>query len=156
MPGRQGLAAEGQPARQGRGHRHVGQKHGEHDHDEVVHVVGRFLRHHRLDVVIGRIRRTEALAAHDKAHDAGQKRADDERAEHDERNRVALEGVHRLHEARTGDEVPSTTKQKVRQAQNTLQRLKAPRWRYTVKEWMSATPTSHGSRLAFSTGSQPQ
>ncbi len=52
--------------------------------------------------------------------------------------------------------VPSTTKQKVRQAQNTLQRLKAPRWRYTVKEWMRATPTSHGSRLAFSTGSQPQ
>ena len=52
--------------------------------------------------------------------------------------------------------VPSTTKQNVRQAQNTLQRLKAPRWRYTVNEWMSATPTSHGSKLAFSTGSQPQ
>ena len=49
-----------------------------------------------------------------------------------------------------------TTKQNVRQAQNTLQRLKAPRWRYTVNEWMSATPTSHGSKLAFSTGSQPQ
>ena len=52
--------------------------------------------------------------------------------------------------------VPSTTKQNARQAQNTLQRLKAPRWRYTVKEWMRATPTSQGRSEAFSTGSQPQ
>ena len=90
------------------------------------------------------------------AHDAGQKRADDERTEHDERNRVALEGVHRLHEARTGDEGAQHHEAERQAGAEHAQRLKAPRWRYTVNEWMSATPTSHGRRLAFSTGSQPQ
>lgn len=52
--------------------------------------------------------------------------------------------------------VPTMTNAKVRHAHMTLQRLNAPRWRYTVKLWMSATPTSQESRLAFSTGSQPQ
>ena len=52
--------------------------------------------------------------------------------------------------------VPTITNAKVRHAHMTDQCLNAPRWRYTVKLWMSATPTSHDSRLAFSTGSQPQ
>ena len=52
--------------------------------------------------------------------------------------------------------VPTMTNAKVRHAHMTLQRLNAPRWRYTVKLWMSATPTSHDSKLAFSTASQPQ
>ena len=52
--------------------------------------------------------------------------------------------------------VPTMTNANVMQAHMTLQRLNAPRWRYTVKLWMSATPTSHDSRLAFSTASQPQ
>ena len=52
--------------------------------------------------------------------------------------------------------VPTITNANVMQAHMTLQRLNAPRWRYTVKLWMSATPTSHDSRLAFSTASQPQ
>ncbi len=52
--------------------------------------------------------------------------------------------------------VPTITNAKVRQAHSTDQRLNAPRWRYTVKLWMSATPTSQESSEAFSTGSQPQ
>ena len=52
--------------------------------------------------------------------------------------------------------VPTMTNENVRHAHITDQRLNAPRWRYTVKLWMSATPTSHDSKLAFSTGSQPQ
>lgn len=52
--------------------------------------------------------------------------------------------------------VPTITNAKVRHAHMTDQRLNAPRWRYTVKLWMSATPTIHDSKLAFSTGSQPQ
>ena len=30
-----------------------------------------------------------------------------------------------------------------------------PRRSWTITEWMYAVPVSHGSRLAFSTGSQP-
>ena len=48
--------------------------------------------------------------------------------------------------------VPTMTNAKVRHAHMTDQRLNAPRWRYTVKLWMSATPTIHDSKLAFSTG----
>ena len=52
--------------------------------------------------------------------------------------------------------VATMTKVKARHAHMTAQRLKAPRCRYTVKVCTSATHTSHDSRLAFSTGSQPQ
>ncbi len=52
--------------------------------------------------------------------------------------------------------VPTITKANVMQAHMTLQRLNAPRWRYTVKLWMSARPTSQESSEAFSTASQPQ
>ena len=52
--------------------------------------------------------------------------------------------------------VPTITNANVMQAHMTLQRLNAPRWRYTVKLWIKATPTSHESKLAFSTASQPQ
>ena len=31
-----------------------------------------------------------------------------------------------------------------------------PRRSWTITEWMYAVPVSHGSRLAFSTASQPQ
>ena len=36
-----------------------------------------------------------------------------------------------------------------------FQTLNIPRRSWTSTEWMNAVPVSHGSRLAFSTGSHP-
>ena len=52
--------------------------------------------------------------------------------------------------------VATMTNVNARHAHMTAQRLNAPRWRYTVNVCTSATQMSHESRLAFSTGSQPQ
>ena len=50
--------------------------------------------------------------------------------------------------------VPSSESEKARIANSTVQLRKAPRFSVTASEWMSAVPTSHGMKEAFSTGSQ--
>ena len=50
--------------------------------------------------------------------------------------------------------VPSRLKAKARIASSTVHALNAPRFSVTASEWMSAVPTSHGMKDAFSTGSQ--
>ena len=52
--------------------------------------------------------------------------------------------------------VPTITNMNAKHAHTTLQRLNVPCVRYRVKLCMRATHASHESRLAFSTGSQPQ
>ena len=50
--------------------------------------------------------------------------------------------------------VPSRLSAKATIASSTVQLRKAPRFSVTASEWMSAVPTSHGMKEAFSTGSQ--
>ena len=50
--------------------------------------------------------------------------------------------------------VPSSDSAKARIASSTVQALKPPRFSVTASEWISAVPTSHGMKEAFSTGSQ--
>jgi hypothetical protein len=50
--------------------------------------------------------------------------------------------------------VPRRLSAKARIASSTVQLRKLPRFSVTASEWMSAVPTSHGMKDAFSTGSQ--
>ena len=50
--------------------------------------------------------------------------------------------------------MPSSESEKAQIASSTVQLLKLPRFSVTASEWMSAVPTSHGMKEAFSTGSQ--
>ena len=52
--------------------------------------------------------------------------------------------------------VPSRLSEKAQIASRQVQALKASRLSVTAREWMSAVPTSHGMKEAFSTGSQNQ
>src|SRR3569833_593817 len=52
--------------------------------------------------------------------------------------------------------VPSRLSEKANTANSSVQLLKSPRLSVTAREWMSAVPTSHGMKDAFSTGSQNQ
>src|SRR5579862_2107330 len=52
--------------------------------------------------------------------------------------------------------VPSMLSEKARIASSSVQLLNSPRLSVTASEWMSAVPTSHGMKEAFSTGSQNQ
>ncbi len=50
--------------------------------------------------------------------------------------------------------VPSSDRPKAMIASKTVQLRNAPRFSVTASEWISAVPTSHGMKDAFSTGSQ--
>ena len=50
--------------------------------------------------------------------------------------------------------VPSSESENARIASSAVQSLKPPRFSVTESEWISAVPTSHGMKDAFSTGSQ--
>src|SRR5512143_2200229 len=50
--------------------------------------------------------------------------------------------------------VPKSDSEKAKMASSTVQFLKLPRFSVTASEWISAVPTSHGMKEAFSTGSQ--
>ena len=100
--GRQALAAERQPRRQRACHREVAQDHREHDHNHVVEVIRGVARGERLHNVI--LAGAEALPANEQANNAREHRNRDKAAEKHERNGVALEGVHRLHDTRARDE----------------------------------------------------
>ena len=50
--------------------------------------------------------------------------------------------------------VPSSDRAKATIASSTVQLRNAPRFSVTASEWISAVPTSHGMKEAFSTGSQ--
>src|SRR5580700_1166090 len=50
--------------------------------------------------------------------------------------------------------VPTRLKENAKIASSRVQLLKIPRFSVTLKEWISAVPTSHGMNEAFSTGSQ--
>ena len=50
--------------------------------------------------------------------------------------------------------VPSSDSEKAPIASSTVQLRKAPRFSVTASEWISAVPSSHGMKEAFSTGSQ--
>ena len=50
--------------------------------------------------------------------------------------------------------VPSSDSENATIASSTVQLLNVPRFSVTASEWMSAVPTSHGMKEAFSTGSQ--
>src|SRR5437763_16947474 len=50
--------------------------------------------------------------------------------------------------------VPRSDRPNATIASSTVQLLKLPRFSVTASEWLSAVPTSHGMKAAFSTGSQ--
>ena len=50
--------------------------------------------------------------------------------------------------------VPRSERPKATIARSTVQLRKPPRFSVTASEWISAVPTSHGMKEAFSTGSQ--
>ncbi|CRR34526.1 hypothetical protein PAERUG_E15_London_28_01_14_08789 [Pseudomonas aeruginosa] len=50
--------------------------------------------------------------------------------------------------------VPSSDSANAAIASSRVQLPKVPRFSVTACEWISAAPTSHGMKLAFSTGSQ--
>ena len=50
--------------------------------------------------------------------------------------------------------VPSKDSENAMMASSTVQFLKLPRFSVTASEWISAVPTSHGMKEAFSTASQ--
>lgn len=68
--------------------------------------------------------------------------------------RVGGEGMHRGQHPGAHQKVPSRLSENAAMASSTVQLLNTPRFSVTASEWISAVPTSHGMKEAFSTGSQ--